>query len=294
MASLRSVGLVARFDLFDSLRSRKAIALILIYIVISLAGSAIFIQGLNKLRERVEQRLGAEVTTEVLESDQTVEAITELVGDKELARTLVTTPPLALFYGWLALAFIPLVVVLTSADAISNELVTGSARYALFRVDRLSWALGKLAGQALLMVVGVLLGALASYLLGVFMLDKFDASGTAWWMARMAGRASVYGFAYLGVALCASMLVKSNGGARGIAIGLLFLLWMFGSLLGLKPIVELAPVFIGAVHKVFPNAHSTDLWRPQLIHRLVAMGALVAIGAAYFAAGFARLSRRDA
>jgi ABC-type transport system involved in multi-copper enzyme maturation permease subunit len=295
MASLRSIGLVAQFDLFESLRSRKAIALILIYVVISLAGSALFIQGLNRLRARIEDRLGADVATEVLESEQTVDAIAELVDDdKDFARSIVTTPPLALFNGWLALTFIPLVVMLTSTDAVSNELVTGSARYALFRVDRLSWALGKLAGQALLMIVGIAVGTLASYLLGAAMLDGFKAADTAWWMARLAGRAAIYGFAYLGVALCASMLVKSNGGARGIGIGMLFLLWMFGSILGAEVVVKIAPTFINAVHGLFPNAYWTDLWRPAIRDRLFAMAALLVIGAVYFGLGYLRLSRRDA
>ena len=38
-----------------------------------------------------------------------------------LAASLVRVPPLALLYGWLAFTFVPVLAVLTSADAIAAE-----------------------------------------------------------------------------------------------------------------------------------------------------------------------------
>ena len=294
MINPRSIRLVAGFDLYESLRSKKAIALLLIYTVVALGGSALFIEALNTMMEGLAERLGKEVTAELLASDELVDIIAKLVGnDKTIARELLSVPPLALFYGWLATNFMPLVVVLTSSDAISGEVASGSVRYALFRSSRLDWAIGKLLGQSLLMTVGIAIGAIAAYLLGAAMLDTFEAGSTFMWIIIMAGRSIFYGFAYLGVAMCASMLVKSNAAARAIGIFMVFALSIAGSILQAGPVEDLAPPIIKAVRQVFPNAHSLTLFHPDFVSRLPSMVALLFIGAAYFGLGFLRFSKRD-
>ena len=294
---IRSIGLVAGFDLLESLRSRKAIALLLLYLIASLGGAAIFIHVLGELRDRIAQEagvMGAMATQALLRSEQLVELIGDLVGDEALARSLLSIPVLALFYGWFSMTFIPLLVILTSADSIASEIATGSARYALFRTDRLSWALGKLVGQLCLMTLGVVLGAAGAYALGLILYDGFAPGQTAWWIARLAARSIVYGFAYLGVALCASQLVRTRAMARALGLLLLFAVWLAGTLLRIPSLNEWSPQLVSAVRHLFPNAHSLDLWRPALLDRGVAMGALILIGLGFFALGFVRLHRRDA
>lgn len=294
MIRLRTIRLVAGFDLYESLRSRKAIALLLIYTVAALAGSALFIQLLNRVMVELADNLGKEATAQLLESDELVEVIAKLVdNDETVARALLSVPPLALFYGWLATNFMPLVVVLTSTDAISGEVAAGSVRYALFRADRLDWALGKLAGQTLLMAVGIGLGGIAAFLLGAGMLDTFEAGPTFWWILVMSARSLFYGFAYLGVAMCASQLVKSNAAARALGIAMVFVLSVTGAILQAPFIEKTAPSFIKAIRQVFPNAHSLSLFHPDIAERVPSMVALLCIGAAFFALGFLRFSKRD-
>jgi ABC-type transport system involved in multi-copper enzyme maturation permease subunit len=297
MGRLRIIRLVAGFDLLESLRSRKAIALLLLYLVASLGGSAIFIHVLGELRDSIGQELGLMgrmATLALLQSEELVQLIGKLVGDESLARSLLSIPVLALFYGWFSMTFIPLLVVLTSADAIAGELASGSVRYALFRVDRLSWALGKLVGQLCLMTLGVALGAIGCYLLGLILLDDFEPLASAWWIARLAGRSAVYGFAYLGVGLCASQLVRTRAMARGLGLLLLFFCWLVGHLLGSSYVTDLSPTVASGAQQLFPNAHSLDLWRPEVLDRGLAMAALLLIGLGFFALGFWRLARRDA
>lgn len=299
MTNVRNVGLVAGFDLYESLRSRKAIALILLYVVIAVGGTAIFASIVNKifeqLSENLGQELGPEMIDKLLDSKPVLELVTKLAGnDEALARELLTIPPLALFYGWLTTTFMPLVVVLSSADAVSSEVVSGSARFALFRVDRLGWALGKLLGQTLLMVVGIAVGALACYGIGVLALDHIAAGKTAWWLARMSFRGTFYGFAYLGIAMCASQLVRSNAAARALAIGLAFIASVLGAVFSAPALRAKAPAVIDAIHQLFPNAHSIALYRPELAGRLLGTGALVAIGLAWFSLGYWRFQGRDA
>ena len=271
----RTIRLVAGFDLYESLRSRKAIALIALYTIGAIAGSAFFIEGLNYLTSELHARVGQDMTDAMLESEELLDVVADLVRDRDVAKELLSIPPLALFYGWLATNFMPLVVVLTSSDVISGPVATGSVRYTLFRADRLDWALGKLAGQTLLMAVGILVGGIASFGLGAVFLDFFDPLPTFWWTLIMCGRALFYAFAYLGVSMCASMLVKSNAAARALGIGMVFLLSVGGSLIQSPWIYPHAPDVFDVIKQIFPNGHSLSIFHPSFLRRALSMIGLV-------------------
>jgi ABC-type transport system involved in multi-copper enzyme maturation permease subunit len=289
MSPLRTIGLVAGFDVYESLRSKKAIALILFYVVIALGGTAIFVSAMNRLYAQINDQLNGVTVEQLLQSKEVLRLVSKLVdGDEALANELLRIPPLALFYGWLLRAFMPLIVVLSSADAISSEVSTGSVRFTLFRADRMAWASGKLLGQTLLMVLGILVGAAACYVLGAASLDHFAAGDTAYWLLRMSFRGSFYAFAYLGIAMCASQLVRSNAAARGAGLGLALFASIAGGLIGRSTSA------INHLKYIFPNAHDGALFRPEVGERMVGSAALLAIGLAWFGLGLLRFNRRDA
>lgn len=292
MPSFRTVGLVALFELYESLRSRRAIALLALYSIAALGASAAFIRTLDALRAQLGP--SAAMAESLVESEPFVREIGQLLGSIDLARSMVAIPPLALFYGWLALNAVPLLVVFTSSDAIASDRDSGAARFVLFRTDRLSWALGKLAGQLSLMVVGVALGAVVSLVLGRWLLRDFSLASNAWWMARFGGRACCYGFAYLGLALCASQWARSPGRARWFGMALLTGCWLLGDMLQAQVVVDKIPMLASAVFKLLPAAHYEALWQPAFALRLRAMMALLAIGMGFFALGFVRFARQDA
>ncbi len=295
MSRALSVRLVAGFDLLESLKSRKAVVLLCLYLVGALGASAIFIRLLSVVRERLEEQLGGTVEVkEVMESPGMARALGALAGDADVAQALVGIPPMALFYGWLAMNFVPLLVLFTSADAVSGDLSSGAVRYSLFRTDRLSWALGKLIGQTSLMALGVLVGALACWVMGILWLDRMPVGDTAIWLLRISGRSIVYSFAYLGMVMCASQLARTNARAGGLALLIMFLNSVVGSVLQTEWIAERSPVLFGALAKLFPNGHHLELWHPGLVESGGAMVGLVGIGLGYFALGFWRFSTRDA
>jgi ABC-type transport system involved in multi-copper enzyme maturation permease subunit len=293
MNRLRTIRLVAGFDLYESLRSKKAIALLALYTLAALAFCWGFIEVLNRAMAELADRLGQEATAQLLQSEELVDVLEDVVEDREVARELLSIPPLALFYGALVTNLMPIVIVLTSADCISAEVASGKIRYALFRADRLDWALGKLAGQVLLMCVGILIGGVAAYILGAVMLDTFEPGRTAWWLLVMCGRSVFYGFAYLGMAMCASMLVSGRFVAVVVGLGLFFAVVVAGVIAHIPALINQAPDVMNVVRQIFPRAHSTTLFHPSITKRLPSMLALTAIGAAFFYLGFLRFSRRD-
>ena len=295
MTRRHAIRLVASFDLLESLRSRKAIVLLSMYLAGALGASALFIRLLTAVRERLQEQIGQAVDmARLMESPGMARIAGELAGDADVASALVSIPPMALFYGWLGMNFVPLLVLLTSSDAIAGDVASGAVRFSLFRSDRLSWALGKLLGQASLMALGVLLGALTCLATGAIWLDDMPLGRTAVWLLRIAGRVTVYSFAYLGMVLCASQLARSNARALGLALMMFFFCVLAGNLVRAEAIQQRAPALFGALAKLFPNGHHLSLWHPGAMQSGGAMLALVAIGSAFFALGFWRFSRRDA
>lgn len=295
MPRLQSVRLVAGFDLLESLRSRKAVVLILLYALGAFGGSAIFIRVLIAIQERLEEQLRQPVgMKELMESPGMARVAGALAGDPDVASAIVAIPPMALFYGWLAMNFVPLLVLFTSADAVSGDLSSGAVRFSLFRTDRLSWALGKLVGQTCLMAVGVLVGALACWVTGVLWLEAMPLGNTAYWLLRISGRTIVYSFSYLGMVMCASQLAKTTVRAGGLALLIMFACSLGGSIVQARPIERQAPELFGALSKLFPNGHHLALWHPGATHSVTAMVALVAIGLCFFALGHWRFAKRDA
>ncbi len=300
MRRLRDALVVAEQDLAESLRSRKALVLMGLYLAGALAACGIFVRVLQEVESVVADQLrvaqtsrpGA-MTARIMQSDELLRVIEGLIGDGDLARELVQTPPMALFYGWVALTFVPPLVALTSGDAIAGELSTGAARFALIRTDRLSWAVGKYVGQAALLAVGVALGAVGAFIVGWSGLLSFTPGETAVWLARLGARAWVYGVAWLGIVMGAGQLTRSVPKARGLALLALVVIGVSSVLLQTSWVLDRAPVLAETVHQLLPGAHQLDLWRPDPARRGIAVGALLTIGGAAFAVGHLRLSRVD-
>jgi ABC-type transport system involved in multi-copper enzyme maturation permease subunit len=286
---------VASFDLLESLRSRKAIVLLSLYLVGALGASGIFIRVLAAIRERLEAQVGHTVDVKQLMASPGMGRVAgALAGDADVAHAIVSIPPMALFYGWLAMNFVPVLVLFTSSDAIAGDVASGAVRFSLFRTDRISWALGKLIGQTSLMALGVLVGALACWGMGILWLDGMPAASSALWLLRISGRTIVYSFAYLGMVMCASQLARTSARAGGLALLLTFFCSVAGSVLQFEPIERQSPALFGVLAKLFPGGHYLALWHPGLVESSTAMLGLVAIGLGFFALGFWRFSSRDA
>jgi ABC-type transport system involved in multi-copper enzyme maturation permease subunit len=298
---LRDALVVASFDLGESLRSRKVLVFLVLYVVGAIASAVMFTQVLRTVEEELAAQLlvartdrPGSLTQAVMESGELHRVLSRLIRDRDLAATLVAVPPIALLYGWVALTFGPVFVVLTSSDAVSSELATGSARFALVRTDRAAWALGKLLGQSALLAVGIALGAIAAWITGYLRLASFPPLDTALWMVRYAATSFCYAFAFLGMAVGVSQLTRSVAWSR--ALGLLAFT-AFAAVSGIvadDDVRPYAPVLCDSIGVFFPGGHRLDLWRPAPRDFLPSVVLLFALGVGYFALGHVRFARRDA
>ena len=118
MRAIRDALLVASFDLFESVRSRKFLALLVLHVLGAVVSTLVFVKILAEFETVLATQLGVAetakpgtMTEELMNSPETLEVLTGLMQDAELAKELVSVPPLALFYGWIALFVLPALVV---------------------------------------------------------------------------------------------------------------------------------------------------------------------------------------
>ena len=296
---LKSVWTVARHELADSVRSRRVMVLILLYVAGSVAATALFINVLQKIERQLVESLGlasvattGNVTATLWKSKAFRDILGHLVGDPQLAENLLGIPPLALFYGWLSFAFAPALVMLTSSSRISEEIWTGSVRFATFRVSRLHWCLGKFAGQAGQLFLALVLSAVAAWIVGRLRMTSFEPAASAQAMLIFSAKAWIYSLAFLGLA---------TGISQMCAVPNLALAFGFFSLIGVSILGEMSKWLAGdgwrrawdLVNMLVPGGHRLDLWWGDPAHMVPAVVFLLALGFGYLAIGYAFLSRRD-
>ena len=109
---MRSMLLVTWFELRESLRSRQAVAMLIIYLLGSMGATGLFVYLLSEVENTLAKNLSVAqtdrpgaMTEALMESDTMLEIASGLTGDPTLAEQLVSIPPTALFYGWLSLTF---------------------------------------------------------------------------------------------------------------------------------------------------------------------------------------------
>lgn len=301
MRQLRDILLIAAFDLGDALRSRKVLALLVLYVAGAMAAAAGFIAMLHELEHTLAETLQVADTSRpgalseaLMQSDQLHQVLAELTGDPGLVDALVKIPLMALVYAWAAFTFVPALVTFTACDAVASEVGSGSCRFSLVRTDRLSWALGKLSGQAALLGLGILGGAAGVWVVGAFGLEGFSLVDSAWWLGRLGLRAWWNGLPYLGLAIGASLVTRTSNGARALALFLLVSVGMVDSTLASRVVIDYAPVTLETLRQLMPGAHTMALWRPELLDRLPSLVMQLALTGAFFSLGFGIFRRRDA
>lgn len=296
---LRSAIIVAGHELADSIRSRRALVVLILYFLGALAATLLFVKVLHEIENQLESALGvaksgkAGGATSVLWKNEFFrDALIHLTGDRKLALELLSIPPLGVFYGWLSFTFAPFLVVLLSATRIAEEVWSGSVRFALFRTSRLAWCMGKFLGQACLVLAALLVSAAAAWLVGWYRLAAFDPAANAWAIAFFAIKSWIYALAFLGLAMGVSQTVSGANMAAALGFLALVVAGILGSVSdflagpGWRRVWEL-------IHMLTPGGHQMDLWRMDAAHSLSAAVFLIALAVAYMLAGHARFSRRD-
>ena len=289
---------VARHEITDGFRSRWALSLLAMFLCVFVAASFGFVKYLKTVETELLELMSLETdaqpgsTTRTLcKSKRFQRMVGRMVGDPALAEEVLSHPPLAIFYGSLALTLAPWLVVLVSSPRIADEVARKSVRYVLCRTRRGTWCLGKLGGQAGMLAIALAASAAGVWLTGLIRMPGFEARATALSMLRMGSVAWIYCLAYLGLALGVSQLTRSP--ILAITLGLV-------GVVGLSVTSGITGHWAGAgwrqllaaVHALTPQAQRGALWRNDPTFLVPAVVTLVTLGLFYFLLGHLRFARR--
>ena len=293
----RRIWQSAIFELFSTLRSRRAIVVVVLYLVVSLLcmGGSITILGkmeeqLSKVLqvEKVEGKKSGVVSAALWKSKPFQNLVRGALKDSLVYDDICGKHPAELIYAWFVLLLVPPLTLMLAANRAASEIGSGSVLYMITRVTRLEWTLGKYLGSALLIMVGLLVGACGAWAVALFKLAGADVAALFPSMLGWSLKAWVLSLAWLGLALGISHFFKSGAKADGLAWVLLlvfavvpdWLRWFGGRF-----------AFLAVL---FPSTVEKSLWRSSFIPVATATAWLLMLGLCYLSAGYAFFSRRDA
>ena len=291
---------VALFELAAAVRTRRAIVLVALYLAWSLLGMSAAITALGKMEDRLAEILQVEkvegksgvVSAALWKAKPFQQLVRSVVDDSLIYDDIVGKHPAELIYAWIVFLAVPLLTVLVATRRVAEEVKSGAAKYMLLRVTRLEWTLGKYLGIALLMLVGLLIGAIAAWIVAAFRLSGADIPALLPAMIVWSVKAWFLSLAWLGLALGVSHLFKSGAKADAVAILLMIafsvvpaILKDFGSAwLGGKLLVLV---------RLFPSSVDAALWRSSFLPVAASATWLLMLGLLYLSVGHAVFARRD-
>ena len=298
--ALARVWHVAEMEWSLAVRSRRALVTTLLFVAVAIGVMYATISAFTAVEQQLVQSLG------LPESETPGAALMALWKSKPFVRFMEHLSqgslmfadirgrhPLLLVYAVFLFQIVPLLTLLVSASRVADDVRSGAARYWLVRVSRTEWSLGKFFGEALMLALAMGVGALAAWVLMICRLSAADGLSMLPGILDWTVRAWAYAFAWLGLFLGLSHIVKSGG--KATALGILALLGAAMWSLALRNLAENVSGFGWAGHLdvLVPNSAWTLLWRRSpavVLQGVVHLGALAFL---YLGLGAAAFRRRD-
>lgn len=301
----RDIALVARFELGEALRSRLLVVMILLFVGGGVLGAWGYTRLISTLEEKTAQMMGAPeakrpggTIKRLRDSRNYRDVLMVFLRDEAKADYYAALPPIVVFFGWASFMFTPWLILFTSAETIASEVASRSIRFSVMRTGRLELALGKMAGQALIIAGVTALSAVAFYLVAWGRLDGFEHRETALGLLSYWPRVMLYSLPFLAWALLASMVSSSVNVARIVSLGGGVVLGMLSGLAdGAKgfgwregPVGD--AVWL-AVRFIVPFGHYEGLSYPPGGGLPADLALCLTLTVLYFGVGFLVLRKRD-
>jgi len=290
----------ALFELSGAIRSRRAIVYIVLYLAISLLGMNGAISGLAKMEsqlsdvlqvEKVEGKSGI-VSAALWKSKPFQRLARSVAGDSLVYDDICGKHPAELIYAWIVFLAVPLLAVFVSSRRISEDVKSGAAKYMLLRVTRLEFTMAKYIGQALLVLLGLLVGAVGAWCVAAFRLSGADLPALLPAMLVWSLKAWFLSLSWIGLALGISHFFKSGAKSDAMATLTLIVFAVVPNLIRLfadGPLSGKLRVFT----MLFPSAVTDNLWRASFLPVASSACWLFMLGLLYLSLGHAYFAGRD-
>lgn len=300
MHALYRIGQVAVSEIAGAIRSRRALVILLLYLLASVFSMNGTITILGKVEHELVEVLQLPpsdetgvVSVTLWKSKIFQKMVRKAVNDDVVYADLEGRHPAELVYGWFAFLFTPLLVVLVAGNRISDDLRSGAIRYQIIRTTRGEWSIGKLLGQVGMIGLAVVFSALGAWAVVLYRLSGVGVFELLPALFGWSLRAWIYSWAWLGLILGLSHLTRS--GARATAMGILaiglltalpFVLKHFATTEGWRAFLPMLDVFA-------PATILDSLWRQSGLPLAFAAAKSIILGSFFYSIALAFYLRRD-
>ena len=291
--NLGDVWLIAAYDLKESVRSRRAWTVGLLFFVASILASWAFIESMKLIEKAMLLVPGGTLDpTKLAQNSKFLDVIKFLIGDARKIDYVVTLPPLGLFITSVMMMSIPWIVALTSTDLVAGDVQHRTVRYVLLRTARINFVLGKVLSQTLLIAGITLTSLLPAVAFAAIQLRTFDGAATVTYLVQSAPAMLSYAFSFVGLAALASQLTGTPQKARSLAMAMFVLLWVVG---WRKPSFALENLWslFSVLSYLSPWHMKGYLYEPELVQRMLGCAMSFGFGVFFVSTGFLHFSRRD-
>ncbi len=318
---LRDIGLVAAFELREMRRSRRAVAVLALYLLAAAFFAYLFVSVLERVQEasknpvaflanaRNEQpgrpgaRRGGPVFAPAPPDKPSQGILTSRgspfnvlifsqVAEPEARDFLEKQSPIVLFFTLTSFIFVPLLIMITAAETVAQEHQSRGARFVAMRTGRAEFAIGKTLGQGALLGVVTLLSGVAGLAIAAWKLSDFSWDSGLESLLIFWPRVAAYSLPFLGVAAFCSMNSASAMSARVFSLLGLTALWLAHHAAGLYTGSAFEP-FFNALDFLTPYAHQDDLWRASWSAVGPQVMLLTGLALGYVCVGLLFYRRRD-
>ena len=298
MRSVIDTGLVARFEVLRAVRTWRALALILLYVIANVGGAYLFIEALSAIEDSIANQMGVPttrwpgaLTEQVRQSEELLRILGAMVGDADAVQALLAQPFLAVFQLGQGFLLMPFLAATAASEAIAIDVQNRAIRFEALRTGRPELLLGRFVGQVGLMLVASLVALASVWGLGMALTVHPEPLALAWGLLSLGLRAVVFSLPFVGFGIACSAWTSSPAWARVMALGGTAGSWVIH---GVSQAATGAPWtwLADVVGPLMPQAWLEGLWRTGgglAVSSLVCAAlALVAVGL-----GHVRFARRD-
>ncbi len=290
----------ALFDLSGAIRTRRAIVYIVLYLAISLLGMNGAISGLAKMEDQLSEVLKVEkvegksgiVSAALWKSKPFQRLARGVAGDSLVYDDICGKHPAELIYAWIVFLAVPLLAVFVSSRRVSEDIKSGAAKYMLLRVTRLEFTAAKYVAQALLVLAGLLVGAVGAWCVAAFRLSGADLPALLPAMLVWSFKAWFLSLAWIGLALGISHFFKSGAKSDAVATLTLITFAVIPHLIRFYADGSLSGKF-QVLTMLFPSAVTDSLWRASFLPVATSASWLFMLGLLYLSLGHVYFARRD-
>lgn len=231
--SVLDTWLVARFELMRAVRTWRALALAVLYIIALSGATYIYVRILWFIEAGLAETLGVPMTdkpgtmmNELLDNGELQRMVAEMSGNPAAVDYVLSWPLLAFWGLWIGILLLPFLATSAAAECISIDMSTRALRFEALRTGRAELVLGRFLGQVMLTGLAATCGLFGAWVVGMTQMVGNDPFMLAYGLAAMGLRAWLFGLPFIGIGVAFSQFTASPNWARVLALGTTAISWI--------------------------------------------------------------------